>query len=156
MLVPAAKQSACPAALGPFAIVATLAADELQCVFRVMSCELPSLKVPVAVNGCIVPALAVAVAGVTASDTSVPVPTVRVVVPVTPDDDAEIVAVPPFLPCTIPVERIEATLGFDDLQEIPARLVATLASLNVPVAVSCSEVCDDILGFGGLMVMETK
>jgi len=37
-------------------------------------------------------------AGVTTSETSVPVPTVRVVVPVTPDAVAEIVTDPPFLP----------------------------------------------------------
>jgi len=47
---PAALQCATPARLGAFAIVATLADDELQWAFRVMSCVLASLKVPVAVN----------------------------------------------------------------------------------------------------------
>jgi len=63
-----------------------------------MSCVLASLKVPVAVNCCVPPAAAVGFAGVTTSETSVPVPTVRVVVPVTPDAVAEIVTDPPFLP----------------------------------------------------------
>jgi hypothetical protein len=121
-----------------------------------MSCVLPSLKVPVAVNCCTVPALAVAGFGVTVSDTSVPVPTVRVVVPLTPEADAVIVAVPAFFPWTIPVERTEATLGFDDLHATPVRFVATLPSLNVPVAVSCREVCDTIRGLAGVMLIETK
>lgn len=121
-----------------------------------MSCVLPSLKVPVAVNCCMVPALAVAGFGVTASDTSVPVPTVRVVVPLTPEADAVIVAVPPFFPCTIPVERTEATLGLDDFHVIPARFVATLPSLNVPVAVRCREVCEVIRGLAGEILIDTK
>lgn len=155
-VVPAATQLACPAAFGPLAIVATLATEELQWLFNVMSCVLPSLKVPVAVNCCTVPALAVAGLGVTVSDTNVPVPTVRLVVPLTPDADAVIVAVPPLLPCTIPVERTEATLGFDDFHETPARFVATLPSLNVPVAVSCREVCDAILGLAGEILIDTR
>ncbi len=63
-----------------------------------MSCVLLSLKVPVAVNCCGPPAEAVGFAGVTTSEIRVPVPTVRVVVPVTPDAVAEIVTDPPFLP----------------------------------------------------------
>jgi hypothetical protein len=50
VLVPAAMHRASPPTLGALAMVATLADDELQWVFNVMSCELPSLKVPVAVN----------------------------------------------------------------------------------------------------------
>jgi len=49
-VLPAALQLARPAKLGAFAIVATLEDDELQWLFRVMSCVLLSLKVPVAVN----------------------------------------------------------------------------------------------------------
>jgi hypothetical protein len=63
-----------------------------------MSCVLLSLNVPVAVNCCIVPAAAVGAAGVIVSDTNVPVPTVNVVLPLTPEDEAVIVTVPPFLP----------------------------------------------------------
>ena len=71
-----------------------------------------------------------------ASDTRVPVPTVRFVLPVMPDEDAEIVAVPPFFACAIPVGRIEAILGFDDFHDMPVRFVATLPSLKVPLAVN--------------------
>ena len=98
VLVPAPLQFATPATLGAFAIVATAAEDELQWLFSVMSCVLASLNVPVATNACVLPAFAVTVAGVMASDTSVPVPTVNVVLPVMPEDEAEIVAVPPFFP----------------------------------------------------------
>jgi len=96
VLVPAALQLARPATLGALAMVATGAEVELQWLFSVMSCVLASLNVPVATNACVLPAFAVTVAGVTASDTSVPVPTVNVVLPVTPDEEAEIVTVPPF------------------------------------------------------------
>jgi hypothetical protein len=98
VLVPAAMQFARPATLGALATVATGAEDELQWLFRVMSCVLASLNVPVATKDCVPPAVAVTVAGVTASETSVPVPTVKVVLPVTPEEEAEIVTVPPFFP----------------------------------------------------------
>ena len=121
-----------------------------------MSWVLLSLNVPVATNCCVVPAAAVGVAGVIASETSVPVPTVSVVVPVIPDDDAEIVTVPPFLPCAIPLDRTEARLGFDDFHETPLRFVATLPSLKVPVAVNLIEVPFAILGVTGLIAIETR
>jgi len=50
VVVPAAMQFAAPATLGALAMVATVACEELQCVFRVTSCVLASLKVPVVVN----------------------------------------------------------------------------------------------------------
>ena len=98
VLVPALLQFAKPATLGALAMVATGAEDELQWLFRVMSCVLPSLNVPVATNSCVVPAAAVGADGVRTSETSVPVPTVKVVLPLTPEADAVIVTVPPFLP----------------------------------------------------------
>jgi len=137
-------------------MVATLAEDELQWLLSVMSCVLPSVKLPVAVNCWVPPAVAVGVAGVIASETSVPVPIVKVVVPVTPDADAEMVTVPAFLPCAMPDERIDARLGFDDFHEIPLRLVATLPSLNVPVAVSFTDVPFEIRGLTGVIAIETK
>jgi hypothetical protein len=87
---------------GPLAIVATLATDELQCELSVTSCEVPSLKLPVALNCCVVPTVTDGFAGATVMDCRVPVPTVRVVVPVTPEAVAEIVTDPLFLPCAIP------------------------------------------------------
>ena len=63
-----------------------------------MSWVLASLKLPVAVNCCGPPAAAVGFTGVMTSETKVPVPIVRVVVPVIPEAAAEIVTDPPFLP----------------------------------------------------------
>ena len=156
VVVPAAMQLTLPATLGAFATVATGACDELQCAFSVMSCVLASLNVPMAANCCTVPAAAVGFGGVKATDTRVPVPTISVVVPVTPEALAEIVTDPPFLPWAIPDPRMEAMLGFEDFQEIPLRLVATLESLNVPVAVNLIDVPLAMRGLAGSTVIETK
>jgi len=137
-------------------MTATPAADELQWLFSVRPCELPSLNEPVALNCCVHPTVFVATAGETARDTRVPVPTVRVVVPFTPEADAEIVTEPFFFPCAIPLLRIEAMLGFDDFQLSPARLLLVLPSLNVPVAVNLIDVRAAIRGFAGLTVMLTR
>jgi len=106
VLVPAAKHCANPAAFCPLAIVDTLACDELQWLFSVMSCVLLSLNVPTAANCCVVPALHVGSAGVTATDCNVPVPIVSVVVPFKPEAEAVIVTDPAFFPWAIPVPRI--------------------------------------------------
>jgi len=43
-----------------------------------------------------------------AADKSYGLPTVNVVLPVTPEEEAEIFTVPPFFPSAMPVERMEA------------------------------------------------
>jgi len=121
-----------------------------------MSCVLPSLNVPVAVNCRVVPAEAVGATGVKARETSVPVPTVSIVFPETPEADAVMVAVPPFLPWTSPEPRTEATLGLDDFHETPLKFVAVLPSENVPVALNLREVPRAIRGFGGFTLIETR
>jgi len=156
VLVPAPLQFAEPATLGAFAIVATGTDDELQWLVRVISCVLASLNVPVATKSWAVPTVHVGAAGVSASETRVPVPTVSVVLPLTPDAEAVIVTVPFFLPCAIPDERTEARLGFDDFHETPLRLVATLPSLNVPVAVNLIDVPFSMRGFAGETAIETR
>jgi hypothetical protein len=57
-----------------------------------------SLKVPVATNCAVPPAVQVFGDGVTASDTSIPLPIVSVVVPLTPEEDAVMVTDPLFFP----------------------------------------------------------
>ncbi len=153
---PVPTHCARPPTLGALAIVATEADEELQWLFSVMSCVVASLNVPVAVNCCVPPTVAVGEAGVIKSDTRVPVPIVRVVVPVTPDEDAEMVTEPPFFPCAIPELRMEARFGFEDFHMIPVRFVPVLPSLKVPVAVSLIDVPFAILGFDGVMLMETS
>jgi hypothetical protein len=155
-VVPEPLAVAKPATLGAFAIVATLADDELQWVVNVMSCVVPSLKEPVAMNCCVLPTVAVEVAGVIASETNVPVPTVNVAVPVTPDAVAKIVTVPLFFPCARPEPRMEAIFGFEDFQLNPLRFVAVLPSLRVPVAVNFSDVPFAILAFIGLTSIEVR
>jgi len=114
------------------------------------------LKEPVAVNGCVLPTVTVGVAGVIASVTNVPVPTVNVAVPVRPDAVAEIVTVPLFFPCASPELRMEAIFGFEDFQLNPLRFVAVLPSLKVPVAVNFSDVPFAILAFDGLTAIEVR
>jgi hypothetical protein len=46
--------------------------------------------------------------------------------------------------------------GWLDFHEIPLRLEATLPSLNVPLAVNLMDVWMEILGFAGVIVIETK
>lgn len=145
-----------PAAPAPLAMVATLAEDELQCVFSVMSCVLESLNVPVAVNCCVLPTATFGAVGVIAIDDSVALLTVSVVVPVTPEALAEIVTEPSFLPFATPVERTFAMFGWFDFHVRPLRLVATLASLKVPLAVNLINVCRWIVGLAGLMAMLTR
>jgi hypothetical protein len=71
----------------------------------------------------------VGLAGVTTIDTSVPVPTANVVVPVTPDKVPESGTDPLFLPGTMPVLRMEAIFGFEDFHVTPLRFGAVLPSL---------------------------
>lgn len=71
-----------------------------------------------------------------ATDESVALLTVSVVVPVMPEALAEIVTEPSFLPFATPVERMEAMFGWFDFQVSPLRFEAMLASLKVPLAVN--------------------
>jgi len=79
-------------------MVATEADDELQCTLVVMSWVVLSLKIPVAVNCCGGPIGTDGLAGVIAIETKVPLLMVSVVLPVTPEAEAEIVTVPLRLP----------------------------------------------------------
>lgn len=56
----------------------------------------------------------------------------------------------------MPVLRIEARFGFDDFHDRPERFVLVLLSLNVPVAVNLMIVPFSILGFAGLIAIETS
>jgi hypothetical protein len=133
-----------------------VADDELQWLFNVMSCVLPSLNVPVATNSCVLPTAAVGANGLSAKETSVPLPTVNVVLPVMPEADAEMVTEPLFLPWANPEPRIDAMFGLEDFHETPLKLVAVLPSLNVPVALNLIDVPRATRGFAGLTLIETR
>jgi hypothetical protein len=75
--------------------------DEFHCTEPVMSCVLPSVKVPVALNCSVVPRGMVGIAGVMARETNVAGVTVRV------DEPAMLAAVAVMVVC--PVEALVAT-----------------------------------------------
>ena len=97
-VVPALLALAKPGTLGAFAIVATLALEELQCTTAVRSCVLPSLNVPVAENCCVPPIFTVLVSGKMLIEVSVPLLTVTVVCPLIAPRLTDTVAEPLFLP----------------------------------------------------------
>jgi hypothetical protein len=93
---------------------------------------------------------------VIATDVRVPVPTVKVVVPLIPAAVAETVTVPAFLPWARPEPRTWAMFGFEDFHDRPLRLLEVLPSLNVPTAVNFSDVPFSIRGLLGMMLMDTR
>ena len=56
----------------------------------------------------------------------------------------------------MPDDRTEATFGWFDFQETPPRFVATLPSLNVPVAVNLIKVPTLMRGLAGDTVIDTR
>jgi hypothetical protein len=114
------------------------------------------LNDPVAVNCWVFPRVTDESRGVIATDVRVPVPTVRVVVPLIPAELAETVTVPAFLPWARPEPRTWAIFGFEDFHDKPLRLLEVLPSLNVPTAVNFSVVPFSIRGLLGLMLMDTR
>jgi len=125
-------------------------------VLSVTSWVVASLKVPVAVNCCELPSATDEAAGVMAIELSVPLLTVRVVVPLTPEALTVMVTLPSFLPLATPVERMEANCGFDDFHDKPLRFDDVLPSLNVPMAVNLINVCCWIRGFAGVTARPTR
>ena len=128
-VTPDALAVARPATPGLFAMVATVPDVELQWELSVKSCVVASLNVPVTANCCVPPVVVVGSIGVIAVDTSVPLPTTSVAVPVIPTSEALIVTVPTRFPRAIPVPRMDANCGLLDFQETPCRLFTTLPSL---------------------------
>jgi len=112
-----------------------------------------SLNVPVAVNCCLLPFDTLEFAGVMARETSVPLLTVSVVVPFRPEAVAVMVALPVRFPKAVPELRMEATLGVDDFQDTPARLLPVLPSLKVPTAVNFTKVRASMRGLLGRIAM---
>src|SRR6476620_1656210 len=128
VVVPVVLVVANPAFIGALAIVATFEMVDLQCELMLTSWVVLSLKVPRAMNCCVPPAATVGLAGVMSTDTSVPVPIVSEVEPVTPEADAVTVKVPAFFACRMPLPRMFARLFFEERQLTLARF-ALLPSL---------------------------
>jgi len=122
----------------------------------VMFNVLPSVYVPVAVKGNVVPRANELLAGVTAIDTSTGTPTVNVAVAETDPSLAVIVAVPSLTPLASPPAAIVAIVGNEELQlTVPVRF-CVLPSLYVPVAVYCCVVPSGIVAFPGVTAREVN
>lgn len=141
MAVPAATAVARPSLEGELLTVATLPLDELQCTVAVRSCVPPSLKLPVTVSFCFVPAAIDAVTELTASEVIAAVLTVSVVEPLNDPYCARIDAVLLCFARAIPEPRlIEAILGCEDDHCTPVVSTSVLPSLKLPTAVNCNRV----------------
>ena len=90
-------------------MVATVGVAEAHVTMPVRFCVLLSLKVPVAVNCCVVPFAMDGFAGVTAIDCSTAAVTVSTVEPVTPLSVALMVLVPLLTPVARPPALMVAT-----------------------------------------------
>jgi hypothetical protein len=99
-------------------------------------------------------------AGVTAMDTSVTEVTVRAVDPDILPDVAVIVVVPAAAEVVSPLEPAAlltaATAAADEFQFISVVRSCVVLSENVPVAVNCCVVPIAMLGFAGVIAMETS
>lgn len=136
VVVPIALLVASPVVL----MVATVVCEELQVTEVVRSCVLPSVKVPVAVNCCLVPSAMEGLAGVTVSDTRAADVTLSDVDRLTEPEVAVIVVVPtlalvarPWLPAVL---LMTATAVFAELQVTVVVRSCVLPSVKVPVAVN--------------------
>jgi hypothetical protein len=96
--------------------LATVAADEIQLAEFVKVCVLPSLKVPVAVNCCVVSSGMLAVGGPTAMETRTGAVTVKLDDPEIAPDVAVIVVPPCATDEANPALLMLATLAADELQ----------------------------------------
>jgi hypothetical protein len=97
------------------AMVATDSREEFQLADAVRSCVLPSLKVPVAVNGCVVPAAIVGFCGLTCMDTRLGT-TFKLVEPACAPKAAAMVALPIATAVACPLPLTFAAAGFEELQ----------------------------------------
>src|SRR6266704_2530973 len=157
VVVPAATDVARPA----LSLVAKAVFEELQVTWGVRSCVVLSLKVPVAVNCCVVPFAMLGFVGVTAIEVRVAAVTVSVVFPKTSPKVAVIVMGPPAAtdvarPCDPPALLIVATAVLDELQVTWVVRSCVVLSLKVPVAVNCWVNPSGRPGLVGVTAIETR
>jgi len=137
-------------------IVAIVVSLEAQAIEFVKFCVLPSLKVPVAVNGTVVPAAVDGFLGVTAIETSTAADTFSIVCPVTLLCVAEMVAFPTFFELASPVALTIAIVPSDDAQVAVFVRFCVELSEKVPVAVNCCEFPAATVGLAGVTAIETS
>jgi hypothetical protein len=103
-----------PEAFPEASTVATELAPELHVTCEVRSCEVPSLKVPMAENCCEVLAAICGLAGESEIELSVAPLTVSVVAELIPPSAAVMVEAPTVSPVALPLALIEAVEGADE------------------------------------------
>jgi hypothetical protein len=153
VVVPTATLVARPVA----EIVTAPVLEELQVADEVRFCVLPSLNVPVAVNGWVVPSAIVEFAGATAIDCKAAGSTVSddVFEAIDPDDAVTFV-VPVATVEASPVVLIVATEGFDKVQITDPDRSCVLPSVKMPVAANCWVVPSGIEATVGVNEIETR
>jgi len=118
--------------------VATASMAELQVTDAVKFCWVPSVKVPVAVNCCVVPSAIDGMAGVIVIDVRAALPTVRMADPDTLPNDAEIVDCPEATLVASPIVPLAlltvATELFDVVHCAEPLTSCVVPSVNVPIA----------------------
>ena len=107
--------AAVPVASPPAVMVATDGTEELQLNDAVRSWVLPSLKVPIAVNCCVIPTASNVFCGVTCTETR-PGATFKLVEPVCVPKVAAMVVFPRARALACPLPLTVAIAGFEELQ----------------------------------------
>ncbi len=145
-----------PSPFDPAALetVAMVAADEVQVAWLVRFWVLPSEKVPMAVNCCVVPLAIEGAAGVTAIDWSVTAVTVTVVEPATLPLVAVTVADPGATAVISPVLETVTTPASEEVQAAEGVRSCVDWSEYVPVAVSWSVVPAPSEGLDGVIPID--
>jgi hypothetical protein len=118
-VVPTVRACAWPFVPNELLMPATAGADEVQVAVLVMLLEVPSVKVAVAVKGCVLPTLTLGAAGVTLMEVMVAAVTVNGTgVDATPKRVAEMLVEPTAVAVASPLEPAAllmlAILGLDD------------------------------------------
>jgi hypothetical protein len=154
--VPTATLLAIPLLL----IVAEDCVSDAHVAAAVKSCVVLSVKVPMAVNCCVVPKAMEKLFGVTAMETSAAALTVSVVEPCTEPEIAVMVADPVAKlaanPCVPLLLLIVATEVVSELHCTVAVTSCVLPSVKVPVAENCFVVPKGIVGIAGVTAIETN
>src|SRR5947207_2532669 len=117
--------------------VAMLLSDDDQFALAVTSTRLPSVRMLVAVNCCVLPAKRATVAGATSRPTGMAGPTFNVVFPLALPDVAVMVAGPGESVLARPVGEIVATDTGAALQITALVTSAVPPPLKLPVAANC-------------------
>ena len=160
VVTPSALALASPSDPPAFEMVATPSSEDDHVTAAVRSCVEASVKVPVAVNCCVVPFAMLGSAGVTSIETSAAAVTVRVVEPEIRPDVAVIVVTPAALALARPSEprafEIVATTSSEE-DHVTAEVRSwVVASVYVPVAVNCCVVPFAMLGSAGVTAIDTS